>query len=92
MLTPSGDLFEKGFFKERILIKRKAREADIRQRTDFDKFYTANYEWKRLLLLENVIRSIKAIAARSKSDFDSDKLIKDILQAYEVKPEASDHL
>jgi hypothetical protein len=92
IIDPKRGLFEQGFFKERVLIKRKTRETDIRLRTDFNKFYFANNDGKRLLLLENVIRSIKAIIAKSKGDFKGEKLIKDILKAFKVEQEAIDQL
>jgi hypothetical protein len=92
IIDPKRGLFENGFFKERVLIKRKAKEADIRLRTDFDKFFSADFETKRLLFIENIIRSIKAIAARSKSDFNSEKLIKDILEIYNIEQEKLDQL
>ena len=84
IIDPKRGLFEAGFFKERKLIKRKAREADIRLRTDFDKFFAADYDGKRLLLLENVIRSIRVIGEKSKSDFNADKLIGDIYELFEI--------
>jgi hypothetical protein len=80
-------LFEAGFFKERKLIKRKTREADIRLRTDFDKFYTADYTKKRLLFVDNIIRSIRVIGEKSKSDFNSEKLIADILKVFNINEE-----
>jgi hypothetical protein len=36
IIDPRRGLFEEGFFKERKLMRRKARGADIRLRTDFD--------------------------------------------------------
>lgn len=78
IIDPRRGLFEEGFFKERKLIKRKAKEADIRLYTDFDKFFNADYETKRLLLLDNIIRSIRVIGERSKTDFKAEKLINDI--------------
>jgi hypothetical protein len=87
IIDPRRGLFEAGFFKERKLIKRKAREADIRLRTDFDKFYAADHNKKRLLLVDNIIRSIRVIGEKSKSNFSSEKLIADILQVFNIKEE-----
>jgi len=92
IIDPKRGLFEQGFFKERILIKRKSKDTDIRLRTDFDNFYTASHDAKRLLLLENIIRSIEAIQKRSKGDFKGEKLINDILQLFDIKQETIDHL
>jgi hypothetical protein len=78
IIDPKRGLFEAGFFKERKLVKRKTKEADIRLRTDFDKFYAADNNNKRLLLVDNVIRAIRVIGEKSKVDFNSEKLISDI--------------
>ena len=84
IIDPKRSLFEAGFFKERQLIKRKTKEAEIRLRTDFDKFYAADHNKKRLLLVDNVIRAIKVIGEKSKSDFNSEKLIADILKVFSI--------
>jgi len=84
IIDPKRGLFEAGFFKERKLIKRKTKEADIRLRTDFDKFYAADNNNKRLLLVDNVIRAIRVIGEKSKADFNSEKLISDILQIFNI--------
>ena len=87
IIDPKRGLLEAGFFKERKLIKRKTKEADIRLRTDFDKFYAADHNKKRLLLVDNIIRSIRVIGEKSKSDFNSEKLIADILKVFSVNAE-----
>jgi hypothetical protein len=84
IIDPKRGLFEAGFFKERKLVKRKTKEADIRLRTDFDKFYAADNNNKRLLLVDNVIRAIRVIGEKSKVDFNSEKLISDILQIFNI--------
>jgi hypothetical protein len=84
IIDPKSGLLEAGFFKERKLIKRKTKEADIRLRTEFDKFYAADYRKKRLLFVDNIIRSIRVIGEKSKSDFKSEELIADILKAFNI--------
>ena len=80
---PQEDI-DVGWFKERVLIKRKAHEADIRLRMDYDKFINASPELQRLMYIENIVRSIRAIQSRSKADFRGEKLIKDILKTLDV--------
>ena len=92
IIDPKRGLFEAGFFKERKLIKRKTKEVDIRLRTDFDKFYAADYNKKRLLLVDNIIRSIRIIGEKSKSDFNSKKLINDIYTVFDIDTKALDNL
>lgn len=75
-----------------MLIRRKAKGADIRLRTDFNRFFKADDIGKRLLLLDNIIRSVKAIAGKSRSDFKAEKLINDIYELFEVDPKALEEM
>ena len=84
IIDPRMGLLEKGFFKERRLFKRKAKEADFRLWIDFDKFYNADYEKKKLLILDNIIRSIKILGEKAKKDFDEEKLINDIYNLFDI--------
>jgi hypothetical protein len=92
IIDPRRGLFEEGFFKERKLIKRKAREADIRLRTDYNKFFSADYEKKRLLFLENIIRSVRVIGDKSKLDFNAEKLINDIYKLFDIDAKVLENL
>ena len=92
IIDPKRGLFEAGFFRERKLIKRKAKEADIRLKTDFIKFQAGDDNIKRLLLIDNIVRSIRVIGEKSKSDFNAEKLISDIIMAVEIDVKALDDL
>lgn len=73
-------------WKERILIRRKAREADIRLRIDYDQFVNSDEDGKREIFINVLIESIKAIQIRSKGDFNGDALIEDVMMAVESCP------
>jgi hypothetical protein len=77
---------------ERILIKRKAKDADIRLRIPYEEFFNASLDEKRRLYVENIIKSILAVQSRSKLDFQGYKLIDDILLALDYKKEEFDIL
>lgn len=77
------DLAKEGWFKERVLFKRKAKDADLRLRIDYDKFVKGNDEIKRLLLIDNITKSIGKLSVKTK-DFDSKKLQEDILSILNV--------
>lgn len=77
------DLAKEGWFKERVLFKRKAKDADLRLRIDYDKFVKGNDETKRLLLIDNIMKSIEKLSVKTK-DFDSKKLQEDILSILNV--------
>ncbi|APC40320.1 Imm44 family immunity protein [Clostridium estertheticum] len=82
-LTP--ELEQAGFFKERKLIKKKQKSADIRLRIDFNKFNNSDSSLKRLLVIKNIIESIRVVGSRVKEEFNAQKLEEDILIALDVK-------
>ena len=71
-------------WKERKQIWRKKGEADFRLKLDYDQFMRESPENKRLLFIENIVRSLEIIQERSKSDFKGEKLIEDILEKLNV--------
>lgn len=74
-------------WKERKLISRKKREADIRLFMDYDKFVKENEENKKLMFVSVIIKSIEVIIEKSKGDFRGEKLIEDILDALKISRE-----
>lgn len=68
-------------WSERKRISKIKKEAEVRLRIDFEKFIKSNYNHQRLMLINNIVRSIECIAEKTKSDFYKDKLISDILNA-----------
>ncbi len=79
-------------YKERKLIKRKAKEADIRLRMDYERFISVNHETQRLIYIDTIIKSIQVVQERSKGDFKGDALINDILKALNVTQDELDNL
>jgi hypothetical protein len=79
-------------YKERKLIKRKAKEADIRLHMDFEKFMSVDHETQRMIYLDTIIKSIQVVQERSKGDFKGDALVDDILKALDVSKEQLDNL
>lgn len=73
--------------KERKLIKRKAKEADIRLYIDCERFIKETPENQRLMYIKNILDSIDVVIERSKEDFKGEKLKQDILEALEVTME-----
>jgi hypothetical protein len=73
-----------GWFKERKLFKKKAKEADMRLRINYDKFVKGDDNIKRLLLIDNVIRSIQELGKLAKKDFHAEELQNDILKAFNL--------
>ncbi|KAA0786723.1 dihydrolipoamide succinyltransferase [Bacillus wiedmannii] len=81
-ITPEYE--DAGFFKERKLFKRKSKEADFRLRIDYETFLSADYATRKILIIRNVIRSIRILGERAKSDFNAIKLEQDILQVFDI--------
>ena len=79
-------------YKERKLIKRIAKEADIRLHMDFEKFMSVDQKTQRMIYLNTIIKSIQVVQDRSKGDFKGDALVDDILKALDVSKEQLDNL
>lgn len=81
-ITPELD--EAGFFKERKLIKKKEKLADIRLRIDFKKFKDGDMKTKKNLIIRNIIESIQVIGLKMKNEFNAEMFERDILSFLEV--------
>lgn len=79
----SPELEEQGFFKERKLVRRKQGEADYRLRIDYVKFYKLDDLRKNLLIIKNVIDSIRDIGRKVK-EFNASKFEEDILALFRI--------
>jgi hypothetical protein len=85
LITP--ELLNAGFFKERRLFKRKEKSADYRLRINYEKFLNGNDVTRRLLIIKNIIVSIRDLGRKAKKDFDAQSLENDILATLGVTSE-----
>lgn len=74
-----------GFFKERKLFKKKSKVADFRLRIDYETFLSVDYATRKILIIENIIQSIRLLGEKATSDFNAIKLEQDILQVFDMK-------
>lgn len=79
-------------WKERRLIWRKKREADIRLRINYERFIKESTENKRLMVVDIIVKSIKVVQEKSKEDFRGNELIGDILETLNVSQSQLDQL
>jgi len=84
------ELLNAGFFKERRLFKRKEKSADYRLRINYEKFMSGNDVTRRLLIIKNIIVSIRDLGRKAKKDFDAQSLENDILATLGVNNEDVD--
>ena len=68
-------------WKERILVLRKAKEADIRLRLDYFRFLGADNREKNEMFIDIIVKSIEELQLKSKNDFNGKLLIEDIIKA-----------
>lgn len=88
----SDDFWKALGWKERTLIWRKKREADIRLRINYERFIKESTENKRLMVVDIIVKSIKVVQEKSKEDFRGNELIVDILKTLHVTQEQLDKL
>ncbi|HDR4866758.1 TPA: dihydrolipoamide succinyltransferase [Bacillus cereus] len=82
-ITPEYE--DAGFHKERKLFKRKSKEADFRLRIDYEAFLSADYATRKILIIGNIVQSIRLLGEKATSDFNAIKLEQDILQVFNIK-------
>jgi len=66
-------------FKERRLWQRKDQSADYRLRINLEKFLNSDDEMRRLLIIKNIIVSIRDLGRKAKKGFDAQLLENDVL-------------
>ena len=88
----SKEMLENIGWKERKLIKRKAKETDIRLFMDYERFVKETYENQKLMSIKVLMDSIDVIIEKSKGDFRGKELKRDILNALNVTQEQLDRL
>lgn len=81
IMSPEFDL--PGFFGERKLVKRKSREADYRLRINYCKYIATDDVGKTMLIIKNVIDSIRDIGRKVKG-FNASKFEEDILALFGI--------
>ena len=87
----SLELETQGFYKERKLVRRKTGEADYRLRINYCKFVEADDVTKKLLIIKNIIDSIRDIGRKVKG-FDAQRFEDDILDLFEIKKDVLEAL
>jgi hypothetical protein len=85
-------LLDNGFFKERRLFQRKDKGADYRLRINIDKFLNGDESTRRLLIIKNIVCSVRDLARKAKKDFDAKSFERDILDVLGVTREEIDAL
>lgn len=80
----SQEMWDALGWRERKLISRSKKEADIRLRMDYERFCAETLDNKYLLFVDIIIKSILIIQSKSKFDFRGEELISDILMALSI--------
>ena len=83
----SKKMIEQGWHKERKLFKRKNKSTDFRLRIDYNAFKKANLKEREKLFIENIIKSVRLLEARTSKNFDGKRLESDILKLFNYKAE-----
>nr|MCR5104694.1 hypothetical protein [Eubacterium sp.] len=86
----------RGCGKPRKYINYQKRYADIRLPIPYVEFITADYDHQYLMVLKNIVESIRVIGnkckKRKKATFDSEELVKVILSKMEISEESLDEV
>jgi len=88
-LTP--ELERARFFRERNLFSKKNKDADYRLGIDYDTFVNGNNQTNKLLIIKNIIDSIRHLSKKTKN-FKAKKLENDILDLFKIDTDEIDKL
>lgn len=73
-----------GFFQERVLYLKKEKDADIRLHINIVEFQKANDNEKKILLVKNVIDSIRRLSLKVRKGFDFERLETDVVDLFRL--------
>lgn len=88
----SDDIWQISGWKERKLISRNKKEADIRLKMDYHRFINETDKNKYLLFADIIIKSVCIVNNKSNGNFNGDRLINDILKALDISREDLNNL
>lgn len=77
------ELIDQGLWKEEIKYDLKFKLAYVSKQIEFDKYNVANIEERKLLIVNNILASVKAISRKGKLDYD--RFNKDLLEFLEIE-------
>ena len=77
-------IINEGKCKEVKLISLQYRMASISLISDYEIFYNADMPLKKIIILENIFKSLAVIKKRIRSQFDYDKMVSDIKKLVSV--------
>ncbi len=72
-------------WKEKKLVSHSKKSADIRLLINYERFMSETYENRRLLVIDIILKSIQVIGEKSKTEFKTDVLTEDILNALNIE-------
>ena len=70
--------FEQGGYKERLYYNKKNKEADIRLRINYNRFIKCNYDERREMYIDHILRSIQIAGKKAGDTFDLNRLLFDV--------------
>ena len=77
------EYYDEGCYKERRLIRRKTKEADIRLRIDFEAFVRAKPEERFGIYADHLLNAFRVLEGRVSSSFDLPRLLSDVSEILE---------
>ena len=77
------ELIEQGLWQEEIKYDMKFKLAYVSKQIEFNKYKLTNVNERKLLIVNNILSSVKAISRKGKLDYD--RFSKDLLEFLEIE-------
>lgn len=75
------EILDEGMWKEKVLVSKLYQFVDVQLCINYDEFINGNSDVKRELYIKNIIDSIRAVGEKLRKNFETEKMINDILDA-----------
>ena len=76
------DQIDKGLWKEEIRYDIKFKLVYVSKRIEFNEYNSSNLDGRKLLIVKNILESVKAISNKGKLDYENFK--KDLLEFLQI--------
>lgn len=77
------ELIDRGLWKEDVSYDMKFKLAYVSKWIEFDEYNSSNTDGKKLLIVKNILESVKSISRKGNLDYD--KFQKDLLEFLEIE-------
>lgn len=88
----TSEFDEAGFHGELLRYSKKNKNADVRIRINYLKFFNGDSAYRKILVLKSIIDAIRGVAQKTNGEFNAVELENDILNLFNVTNREMDEI